>query len=98
VAAFYLTVFKTNLSHMMNLRSISVKTFGLMAILAVIFGVSSCYVPPATPQYDTDMVALTDNNMLLKLNAADPSTVTKRLTIKGLAVDEKILAIDFQPF
>ena len=82
---------------MTNTRFISVKIFGFLAILAVIFGVSSCYVTSDTPQYDTDMVALTDNNMLLKLNAATPSVVTKRLTITGLAVDEKILAIDFRP-
>jgi hypothetical protein len=82
---------------MKNKRSIAVKIFGFMALFAAIVGVSSCYVTPATSPYDTDLVALTDNNMLLKLNASDPSVITKQFTIKGLAADEKILAIDFRP-
>ena len=41
---------------MKNKRSISLKTVGFMALLAVVFSVSSCYVAPTPPQYDTDLV------------------------------------------
>lgn len=83
---------------MKNLQNVSLKIMGLFLTLTTLLSVFSCRVTPMdTPQYDTDIVALTDNNMLLKLNASDPSQITKRIMIQGLATAEKILAIDFRP-
>jgi hypothetical protein len=83
---------------MKNLQKAALKTFGLAVSFTAILGVFSCRVTPVeAPQFDTDMVALTDNNVLLKLNASDPSQINKRVSIVGLATDEKVLAIDFRP-
>jgi Domain of unknown function (DUF4394) len=83
---------------MKNLQKASLKIFGLAVSLTAILGVFSCRVTPTdAPQYDTDIVALTDNNTLLKINASDPSQTNKRVAITGLAADEKVLAIDFRP-
>ena len=83
---------------MKNLRKASLKIFGLAVSLTAIFGIFSCRdTSTLPPQYDTDMVALTDNNMLIKLNAADPSKTNKSIAITGLASNEKVLAIDFRP-
>jgi hypothetical protein len=82
---------------MKNLHSTAVKTFALAISLTAILGIFSCQNTPVTPQYDTDLVALTDNNELLKLNASNPSQTNKRTPITGLASNEKVLAIDFRP-
>jgi hypothetical protein len=83
---------------MKNLRKLAVKSIGLAMFLTILLGVFSCRITPTeTPQYDTDIVALTDNNVLLKLNASDPSQINRRVAITGLASDEKVLAIDFRP-
>ncbi len=83
---------------MKNLRKASLQLLGMAAALTAILGIFSCRVTPTdTTQYDTDIVALTDNNVLLKLNASDPSQTNRRIQIVGLATDEKVLAIDFRP-
>jgi Domain of unknown function (DUF4394) len=83
---------------MKNLRKAAVKTFAWAISLTAIFGIFSCRdTSTLPPQYDTDLVALTDNNMLLKINAADPSQTNKRIAITGLASNERVLAIDFRP-
>jgi hypothetical protein len=83
---------------MKNLQAAAVKTFAWAISLTAIFGIFSCQnTPTDIPQYNADLVALTDNNLLLKLNASDPSQTNKRITITGLANNEKVLAIDFRP-
>jgi hypothetical protein len=83
---------------MKNLQATALKTFVWAISLTAIFGIFSCRDTGTTPpQYDTDLVALTDNNMLLKINASDPSQTNKRIAITGLASNEMVLAIDFRP-
>jgi hypothetical protein len=84
---------------MKNVQKTSLKILGVTLSLMIMLGIFACRVTPIdTPQYyDTDIVVLTDNNMLLKLNASDPSQVTKRIAIQGLAATEKVLSIDFRP-
>jgi Domain of unknown function (DUF4394) len=62
-------------------------------------GLSACrdVLVETPPQYDTDLIALTDNNTLLKLNASDPSRITRRVALQGLAANERLLAVDFRP-
>ena len=83
---------------MKNLQNAALRFLGLTLTLTVLFGVFSCRVTPVdAPQFDTDMIALNDNNTLLKFNAGDPSVIKNRVTLKGLGATEKILAIDFRP-
>jgi len=46
---------------------------------------------------DLAFYALTNNNLLLSLNAKNVSSVTKQTTITGLQTGETILGIDFRP-
>jgi hypothetical protein len=72
--------------------------WGFILTLVAVMAVSSCAVSPTlTPQYDTDIIVLTDNNTLLKLNASDPSQTKTRVPITGLAAAERVLAVDFRP-
>ncbi len=83
---------------MKNLQNAALRLLGLTLTFAVAFGVFSCRVTPVdAPQFDTDMIALNDNNTLLKFNAGDPSVISKRIALRGLGATEKILAIDFRP-
>ena len=83
---------------MKNLQNAALKCLGLSLIFIALFGVFSCRVTPVdAPQFDTDMIALTDNNTLLKFNAGDPSVINKRVALRGLGATEKVVAIDFRP-
>ena len=83
---------------MKNLQNVALKLLGLTLTFVVAFGVFSCRVTPVdAPQFDTDMIALNDNNTLLKFNAGDPSVINKRVALRGLGATEKILGIDFRP-
>lgn len=83
---------------MKNLRRTLVQCLGIAVCLTVALGVFSCRVTPVDgPQFDTDIVALNSNNILLKLNASDPSQTKNRIPITGLAAGERMLAIDFRP-
>lgn len=83
---------------MKNLKRVSLRLLGFTLAFVAFFSVHSCRVTTENPtQYDTDIVVLTDGNTLLKLNATDPSQTKSRVSIKGLAADEKVLAIDFRP-
>jgi hypothetical protein len=83
---------------MENLRTLSAKFLGFALALMALVCVQSCSNAPTNPtQYDTDIIVLTDNNTLLKLNAGNPSVTKSRVPITGLAADEKLLAIDFRP-
>lgn len=83
---------------MKNVQKFSFQILRLNLVLIVLLSLFYCREAPVdAPQFDTDIVALNDNNTLLKLNARDPSQITKRIAITGLVADEKILAIDFRP-
>jgi hypothetical protein len=70
---------------------------GLSLIGAFLLAFPACSPIQDPPQYDTDILALTNANTLLKLNAGNPSQTNRRVTIRGLAADERMLAIDFRP-
>ena len=83
---------------MKNLQTLCAKFLATSLALMAVMCFNACTVTPDAPtQYDTDLIVLTDNNTLLKLNAGDPSITKSRVSITGLAADEKLLAIDFRP-
>jgi hypothetical protein len=83
---------------MENSKKLPFQFLGFILTLMAFLSVSSCVVSPTvTPQYDTDIIVLTDNNTLLKLNASDPSQTRSRVAITGLAAAERVLAVDFRP-
>jgi Domain of unknown function (DUF4394) len=48
-------------------------------------------------RHNIGVVALTDNNSLLSLNSDDCSRMLRKTSITGLAIDEKMLSIDYRP-
>lgn len=77
----------------------------LLVLLAVAASITACKKdkntiidPPTLPVSGPDQIFYTlSNNNLLKFNAKDVSTAMSTVAITGLALNEKILSIDFRP-
>jgi hypothetical protein len=65
---------------MKNVQKLPCPILGFGLFLAMLVTLFSCRDTSVdAPQFDTDIVVLTDNNTLLKLNARDPSQISKRI-------------------
>jgi len=87
---------------MKSLQSIS--GIGILCVSVVLLTLSSCkkdrndnYSDSGLMGPDLAFYALTNNNILLNLNAKNVASVTSQTTITGLQTGETILGIDFRP-
>jgi hypothetical protein len=66
-------------------------------MVLLLLGFGACRKQEDVTNYDLVFVALSDNNVLMTLNANNPASPLKKVAISGLATDEKILGIDYRP-
>ncbi|WP_442591427.1 DUF4394 domain-containing protein [Pedobacter sp. AW31-3R] len=88
----------------MKIFNLSLSQISMYCACVVLLTFSSCKKDDqndnnekGTTGPDLSFYALTDNNVLLQLNASNVSSITKQSTITGLQTGEKILGIDFRP-
>jgi Domain of unknown function (DUF4394) len=72
--------------------------FAFFALISATFLMTNaCRKQEDATNYDINFVALSDDNLLLTLNANNPSAPLKSVNFTGLAAGEKILGIDYRP-
>lgn len=88
----------------MKSSNLSLSGMGMLCTFLILLTLSSCKKDRVTnlPDLgsagpDLAFYALTNNNILLSLNAKNVSAVTKQNTITGLQSGERLLGIDFRP-
>jgi Domain of unknown function (DUF4394) len=82
---------------MKNITSNPFRSTVFMLISALFLMTNACRKQEDTTNYDINFVALSDDNLLLTLNANNPSAPLKTVNFTGLATGEKILGIDYRP-
>jgi len=89
----------------MKIFKLSLSGLGMLCACFAVLTVSSCKKDrsggmnnqPGIAGPDLAFYALTNNNVLLSLNAKNVSSITKQSTITGLQTGETLLGIDFRP-
>ncbi|MBL7815730.1 MAG: DUF4394 domain-containing protein [Saprospiraceae bacterium] len=82
---------------MMNFKSIQFKQLCLFLISTVLLSTISCRKQEDKTNYDLVFVALSDDNNLLTINANNSAMPLKQVGLRGLAANEKMVAIDYRP-
>lgn len=88
----------------MKLLNLSLSRLSTLCFALIIFTLSSCKKDRTEGTTDLSIngpdlafYALTNNNVLLSLNAKNVTSITQQTTITGLQTGETILGIDFRP-
>jgi hypothetical protein len=89
----------------MKISKLSLSGTAMLCACFAVLSLSSCkkdrsdsgMMNPGTEGPDLAFYALTNNNILLSLNAKNVSSITKQSTITGLQSGETLLGIDFRP-
>jgi Domain of unknown function (DUF4394) len=81
------------------MKNIKLNPFKLLffALISAVFLTTNACRKQEDATYDINFVALSDDNLLLTLNANNPSAPLKSVNFTGLAAGEKILGIDYRP-
>ncbi len=82
---------------MKNTSKNALKLIGLALMLTTLFLTNGCRSETERSRYDLNVLALTNDNNLLTVNADFPSQTIKKNLITGLRTNEKMLGIDFRP-
>ncbi len=82
---------------MKNTSKNALRLIGLALMATTLFLTNACRSDNERSKYDINVIALTNDNNLLTVNADFPSQTIKKTLITGLRTNEKILGIDFRP-